>query len=38
MTEELTENIDDLYRQRLRTLVSVDDMVAQIVSTLEVGT
>ena len=37
MTKELTEDIDDQYRKRLRTLVSVDDMVAEIVNALEVG-
>ena len=36
MTEDTIEGIDDLYRQRLRTLMSVDDMVATLVDKLEV--
>ncbi len=39
-TPNLTKNsagvIDDLYRDRIRTLVSVDDLVEALVNTLEV--
>ena len=37
LTEEVTEAIDDLYRNRLRTLQSVDDLVAAVVASLEVS-
>ena len=36
MTEDIAETIDDLYRDRLRTLLSVDDLVVAVVETLEV--
>lgn len=40
-TPKLTENaagvIDDLYRDRIRTLLSVDDLVEAVVNTLEVS-
>lgn len=38
MTEDIVETIDDVYRNRLRTLLSVDDLVTSLMSTLEVST
>lgn len=37
MSDDTKEGVDDLYRQRLRTLVTVDDMIEEIVMKLEVG-
>lgn len=37
MTEDIGETIDDLYRDRLRTLLSVDDLVSAVVGSLDVS-
>ena len=37
MTPQSAEVIDDLYRNRIRTLESVDDLVEAIVKTLTVS-
>lgn len=37
MTSEVADIIDDQYRDRLRSLLSVDDLVEAVVNTLEVG-
>ena len=36
LTPETTKVVDDLYRDRIRTLVSVDDLVEAIVNELKV--
>lgn len=36
LTKDSADIIDDLYRDRIRTLVSVDDLVEEVVKTLEV--
>ena len=36
--KDSAEVIDELYRDRIRTLVSVDDLVEAVVNTLDVNT
>ena len=36
MTTQIAGIIDDQYRDRLRSLLSVDDLVEEVVNTLEV--
>lgn len=37
LTPETTKTVDELYRDRIRTLVSVDDLVEAIVNELKVS-